>query len=87
MIDPAEASYQTKITFPGAVGSFLVLKPGILHCVYEQGKELGDSENDLKSKHIEQGDLRSRSKAPPSSSVCLELSPAHSRAFGHSHPG
>lgn len=35
VIFPDEASYQTKITFPGAAGSFLVLKPGILHCIYE----------------------------------------------------
>lgn len=59
VISPAEASYQTKITFPDAAGSFPVLKPSISHCIYEQGKELGASENDLKSKHIEQGDLRS----------------------------
>lgn len=52
MISPAEASYQSKITFPGATGSFLVLKPGILHSIYEQGKEPGASEDDLKSLNI-----------------------------------
>lgn len=56
----------------------------ILHCIYERGKELGASGNDLKSKHIEQGNLRSWLKASPSSSTRPECSPAHSRVFGHS---
>lgn len=55
VISPAEVSYQTKITFHGAAGSLLVLKPSILHCIYERGRELGASENDLKSKHIRAG--------------------------------
>lgn len=55
VISPAEVSYQTKITFHGAAWSLLVLKLSILHCIYERGKELDASENDLKSKHVRAG--------------------------------